>query len=284
MSQEKFVSSREGATLLEIDRQSFFYYAESRNVQRREVNDGGKERYEYSYDDLLGIKDEIQERRANKKHKYGDKTAKNNVKGITDWGVREDLPYIYALDCDTYGIEYSVPASRTLQWWQKNQAAIRVLFNSENRKDIWGCLTLLPMEEEIIFDLLRGDMSEQEIEAKHILAYEPGQAYSCYIASCVVRSDKMKFFNQLFNSITDYWCDHPEIHICKLYGFVLGVSTDALKTEENDGLRMVKKLYFSPRYDLGNNAWELDLDRYNPSIAIQRFQACIRKKRKEEQS
>jgi proline iminopeptidase len=34
----------------------------------------------------------------------------------------------------------------------------RVLYNAENRKDIWGYLTIIPMEEESIFKLLRREM------------------------------------------------------------------------------------------------------------------------------
>jgi hypothetical protein len=285
-NQEKYISSREGASILGVDRQSFFYYIESRNVRRRETNDGGKDKYEYNYHDLLAIKDEIKEKRASRK-KSAQKIRveenavehKENLSGDTDWCKHDDLPYIYAMDCEIYGIEYSVPPTKTIQWWEKNKTAIRVLFDSKNRRDIWGCITILPIEEEAIFDLLRGDMSEQEIEAKHILAYESGKEYSCYITSCVVRPDKRKFFDKLFNSTMDYWCNHPEIHIRKLYAFALGASSDLEEAEESDGLRFVKKLFFSPRYDIGDNAWELDLDHYNPSIAIRKFQQCIKGKR-----
>jgi len=280
MSQEKYISSREGASLLGVDRQSFFYYAQSKNVRRREVNYGGKDRYEYSYDDLLAIKDEVQARRASRKHsiKVVEDRAEEleNGHAMTDWATREDLPYIYALDCEIYGIEYSVPPTKTVHWWEKNKTSIRVLYNAENRRDVWGCITLLPMEEETIFDILRGDLSEQEIEEKHILTYQPGNAYSCYVTSCLIRPEKRRFFSHLFNSVMNYWCEHPEVHISKLYGFAVGASDDT--PEENDGMRLIKKLYFSPRYDISENAWELDLNRYNPSVSIQKFQKCLRSK------
>lgn len=64
---EKFVSSREGAALLGVERQSFFYYANSRNVTKRESVSGGKEHFEYKYSDLLSIKNEIQKRIQEKK-------------------------------------------------------------------------------------------------------------------------------------------------------------------------------------------------------------------------
>jgi hypothetical protein len=286
MSQEEYITSKAGADLLGVPRQSFFYYVESRNIRKRETNRGGKDKYEYNYEDLLNIRDDIQAKMSARKKSTSPGTseatrlrAENQVtlSGATDWATNEDLPYIYALDCDIYGIEYSVPANKTLQWKKKNPTMIRVLFNANNRKEIWGCLTIMPMKEEVIFDLLRGDMSEQEITSEHILEYEPGKDYSCYIASCVIRPEKSHSFNLLLNSTLNYWCDHSDIHLHKFYGFAAGASVDNL-TAANDGMRLVKKLYFSPRYDIDKNAWELNLDYYNPSPIIQKFQNCLQSK------
>ncbi|GHO88319.1 hypothetical protein [Dictyobacter formicarum] len=287
MSQEKYISSKEGAALLGVTKQSFFYYVESRGIRRREINDGGKDQYEYSYDDLVNIKDEVQAKITSRKKSTSTKAAgatrevgkQKEPSGKTAWAAAEDLPYIYALDCDTYGLEYSVPPTKTIHWWQKNQTAIRVLYNEENRKDIWGCLTLLPMEEEIIFNLLRGDLSEQQITADHILTYEPGKEYNCYVTSCVIRPDKSSSFNSLLNSVLEHWINHPEIKINKLYGFAAGATEDM--SDENDGMRLIKKLFFSPRYDIDKNAWELNLNYYNPSPIIQKFQKRLKEARKE---
>lgn len=281
---EKFVSSKEGAALLGVDRQSFFYYADSRNVARREKTDGGKDHYEYSYKDLLSVKNEVKERLQEKRKR---KEARKEIQSAketglvpaTDWAVREDLPYIYAFDCDIYGIEYSVPATKTLSWLQQNNRAIRVMFDAQNRREIWGVITILPMEEDTIHSLVSGDMSEQEIEAKYILPYESGKKYSCYVTSFAVRGDRRDFVDRLLHSVMEYWLIHPEIHISKLYGFASGMS-EAEPDEENDGLKLIKKFYFTPRYDLGNNAWELDLDRYNPSRVIQNFQKQLKEERK----
>jgi hypothetical protein len=289
-SNNRFVSSREGAAILGVPRQSFFYYAESREVTRREKEDAaGKDRYEYSYDDLIRIKEDVQASKYKKRQaSTQQKTQSGQAQGVaregaTDWASREDLPRIYVLDCDVYGIEYSVPSNKTLTWLEKNNRCIRVLFDSKNRRDIWGCITLLPMEDETIYALLRGDLSEQQIEPEHILAYESGKEYSCYVTSCVIKSERRSSFRLLFNSVTDYWCNRPEVRIRKLYGFAVGAPEESLEgdaaAEENDGLRLIKKLYFSPRYDIGDNAWELDLERYNPSLLIQHYQRCVRKKR-----
>ncbi|GHO54783.1 hypothetical protein [Ktedonobacter robiniae] len=283
MSQEdeqgKYISSKEGAELLQVPRQSFFYYVESRNIERQETEGGGKDRYEYKYEDVLRVKEELHKRWESRKPRTKASEAKTESKSDarTDWCTKEDLPYIFALDCEVYGIENSAPPNITYQWWQKNQTAIRVIFDANNRKDIWGCLTLLPMQEEDIFKILRDEMTEQEIHSEHVLSYEPDKEYSCYIASCVIRPAKRHFFNLLLKSVIGYWCDHPEVNIRKLYAFALGAAGNM--GEENDGLRMIRKLYFSPRYDIAENAWELDLEHYNPSPIVRGFQNCVREKR-----
>jgi len=277
-SQEKFVSSNEGASLLGVDRQSFFYYVGSRGIARRETHSGGKDHYEYSYRDILNIKEEVQARRANRKR--NTKASEVKVKertAMTDWCKIEDLPYIYALDCELYGIENSAPPTSTLRWVKKNDTIIRMIFNANNRREIWGTLTLLPMKEETIFKVLRDNMSEKELEQEDILIYEQKKEYTCYVASCAILPQKRALFPSLFKSMIDYWCEHPDIHIRKLYAFALGAYNNM--DQENDGLRMIKKLYFSPRYDIAENAWELDLEHYNPSPAIQGFQNCLREKR-----
>ncbi|GER86691.1 hypothetical protein KDW_08530 [Dictyobacter vulcani] len=135
MSQERYISSKEGAALLGVQRQSFFYYVESRGIRRRELNDGGKDQYEYNYEDLIKIQDEVKSKTANRKKSTVNKSkaveSHKQPSGKTAWATAEDLPYIYALDCDIYGLEYSVPPTRTIHWWQKNQTAIRVLYNEK---------------------------------------------------------------------------------------------------------------------------------------------------------
>jgi hypothetical protein len=283
-SQEKFISSSEGASLLGVDRQSFFYYVSSRGIKRRETKGDGKDRYEYSYDDLLRIRESVQARRAARKHNVQSQTdrtrATGNIKeaiALTDWCKVEDLPYIYALDCQLYGIENSAPPTTTLKWIKANPTTIRMLFDAKNRKEIWGTLTLLPMKEETILQILRGKKSESELEETDILPYEPAKEYTCYVSSLAILPDKRNLLPALIQSVIDYWCDHPEINIRKLYAFALGAYNHM--DEENDGLRVIKKLYFSPRYDIAENAWELDLNHYNPSPIIQHFQNCVREKR-----
>jgi hypothetical protein len=213
-----------------------------------------------------------QSRKEAPRRKRGRLIEEEEEEAQTDWIQFADEPYAYVLDCELYGVENAISPSITWSWWEKNPYACRIIYNAKNRKDIWGLLSILPMEEETIIRLLRGEMEEKQIRPEHVLSYEPGHHYTCYVAAASIRPDKRPYFGQLLHSVMEYWCDHPHIHLSKLYAF-------ALDGEEGDGIRLIRKLFFSPRYDIGENTWELRLDRYNPSPTIQRFQECLRQKR-----
>ncbi|HVB22535.1 MAG TPA: hypothetical protein VNG51_11355 [Ktedonobacteraceae bacterium] len=191
----------------------------------------------------------------------------------TDWIRESDLPFVWALDIELYGIENSVSPTTTWTWWRKNPYACRILFNKNNRREIWGALSIIPIEEATIYKLLSGEMKEQDVQADDVLAYEPGHEYACYVASVAILAEHRQSFGLLLHDVISFWCEHhPDIRISKLYAF-------ALHEEEGTGIRLIRKLYFAPRYDISENAWELRLDRYNPSPTIQRFQECLRSKK-----
>ncbi len=193
-------------------------------------------------------------------------------KGMTDWIQPGDLAYVYVMDAEVYGVEHSVSPTTTLTWWRKNPHACRILFNQDNRKEIWGALSVIPMEEKIIYSILKGDLKEQDITADHVLEYQSGKEYSCYIASAAIRPEHQPSFALLLHSMMNFWCQQSEVKINSLYAF-------ALHEDQGAGLRLIRKLYFAPRYDLGENAWELRPNHYNPSPVIQKFQQCLQSKR-----
>ncbi len=70
----------------------------------------------------------------------------------------------------------------------------------------------------------------------------------------------------MIESVFEYWCwMYPDIRFKKLYAFAAS----------DGGLDLMRHLFFSPRYDLGDNAFELDPYRRNPSKIIKQFQNCL---------
>ena len=187
--------------------------------------------------------------------------------GMTDWITAADLPYVLALDYELYGPGGYVDISITRAWWEKNPRMCRILFDGADRRYIWGALTVMPLPEPTIHKLLQGALEERDITPADILTYEDGKQYYGYVASAAIRPEYRQHFGQLVKSMLDFWCEqYPHVKLTKLYAYAAS----------EEGLGMIKHLFFSPRYDVGENAFELDPYRYNPSRLIQRFQECIR--------
>ena len=122
------------------------------------------------------------------------------------------------------------------------------------------------MREETIFRLLRGELQERDITVDDILTFEEDALYDAYVPSAVISPKHRESFKMLLDSVFDYWCGrYPQVQFRRLYAFASSL----------EGEDMVRKLFFAPRYDLGDNAYELDLHRRNPSPLVKKFQRCI---------
>lgn len=188
--------------------------------------------------------------------------------GMTDWVRQEDLPAIVKLDLARYG-ELTVPYEITQHWWRKNPTACRVLFNAEDRTDIWGALSVIPLPLQIIMRILRGDMEERDITADDVFTYEEAGEYNVYIPSALVREDHRSSLPRLIHSVLDFWCEqYPHIRLGKVYAF----------TSSDDGMRLARYLYFDHRPDIGENVFVLDPYSPNPARLLKQFQECIKER------
>lgn len=189
--------------------------------------------------------------------------------GATDWIQSRDLPYVLALDYEMYGLSDVVDMSITSKWWEKNAYQCRILFDKADRTKIWGVLTIMPLPREIIYRLLSHQISERDISPDDILLYGPGNVYDGYVASAIIRPERRAHLRMLIQSVLSFWCDqYPSIQLRRLYAYA---STDK-------GFDLIQQLFFSPRYDLGENAYELDPMRRNRSRLVRSFQECIKLK------
>lgn len=195
--------------------------------------------------------------------------SKAEEPGETDWIQEKDLPYILAYDLEMYGIENTVDISITHAWWKKNPYMCRILYDKNDRRNIWGAITVMPMKEEIIYRLLRQEIEEKSLTPNDILVYEPGNKYCAYIPSATVKPEHRQHFRKLINSVFNFWCEqYPQVQLAKLYAFAAS----------EEGSDLIKHLFFSPRYDLGENAFELNPYQRTPSKLLKLFQECIKQK------
>jgi hypothetical protein len=125
------------------------------------------------------------------------------------------------------------------------------------------------MENETILRLLRREMHERDIKPADILSYEDRGEYYAYAASVVMKSEHRNYLRDLIKSIFNYWCDrYPAIKLSKIYAYA----------DSKEGWNLIKHLFFAPRYDIGERAFELDLSQPNPSKLITSFQDCLKER------
>jgi hypothetical protein len=193
--------------------------------------------------------------------------------GETDWIKSSDMGSMYDLEYSVYGEQTGNP-SIVRKWYERNPYLCRILYNKLDRRDFWGTINMLPLAEETIFRLLRGEIRDVDLDPQRdILTYEAARAYNLYVASVIIRPQKQHHFMLLINSVFDFWCEQaPERTIDKIYGRVLA----------EDGELIAKKLFFSPIWHIADNAYMLDLSRPNPSRIVQSLQYCIRLKKEEQ--
>jgi len=187
--------------------------------------------------------------------------------GATDWIKSFDVGNMYNLEYSVYGDETGNPAI-VRKWYEHNPYICRVLYNKADRRDFWGAINMLPLGDETIFKLLRGEIKDTDLNPqKDILTFDKPGAYNFYIASVIVDKTKKQHFLLLVNSLFNFWCEQaPERTIGKIYGRVVS----------EYGEMMVKKLFFSPLWDISDTAYMLDMNRPNPSRVVQTFQYCVK--------
>lgn len=262
---EEMISAEEGINLyteVGLSENTFYRHAREGKIRKSLPTDRQRGAF-YNRDDVQKIV-EYQKLR-NTKRLQAIRSV-DEEEGKTDWFKDIDLPYLLTLDYEMYGIEESLDLSISHGWWARNPYICRILYNVKNRKDIWGYITLIPMEEGKIFSLLRREIHERDIKPNDILTYEHDKEYSIYAASIVIRSEHRRHLRYLLTSVFNYWCDqYPVMRLSKIYAYA----------DSKEGWNLIKHLFFAPRYDIGAKAFELDLSQPNPSKLVTSFQTCL---------
>jgi hypothetical protein len=187
-------------------------------------------------------------------------------KALVDWMLPSDLPSILALDILVYDEQLigSIPLYHA--WWKKNPKTTVLAFDATDRRKVLAQACLLPLPEPVILSILRGERHEKSIAGDEVETYDRPGEYVLYAESVITHPDYRQYLGAVMQKFADFWCDlAPDRTIRRIYA--QAVSTD--------GRLLVQKLYFGPLYDLGENAFVLDLRYPNPSRFVQRFQGCV---------
>jgi len=265
---EDMITAEQGIKLYaEVGLSANTFYRNAREGKIRKSLPKGRQRDALYYaEDIRNITELYRKKR---KSRLELRRNQKEEHGVTDWAKSGDLPYLLTLDYEMFGIEETVDLSITHAWFKKNPYMCRVIYNEADRKDMWGYLTMVPLKEETILKLLKREMHERDIQTEDILTYEEGKAYSVYVNGVVIKPQYHVYLRTLVNSLFNFWCDqYPKIRIEKIFAYAYS----------EEGWNLIKQLFFAPRYDIGERAFELDPMLKNPSKLITAFQDCINEK------
>jgi len=195
-----------------------------------------------------------------------------------DMVLPDDLPALGYMEAQQLDWQQAIPVRIILSWLKKNEHLYWMRYNPKNRRGLDGVLAVLgvlPLREELIQRLLRGELSPSQITADEILTYEPGQTYTCLVVSTTALPEYQTSARLLLQHALAYWCENS-IRVTQL--FALGEMT----REGTSTMWLVSESFFAPwmlsDQPSGPMAWSLLFDRFNPSLFVQEYQKCIERK------
>jgi hypothetical protein len=253
---DKYVFANEAIELSGLPSATFYRYANEGKIKKYYSSSASKHAM-YSYREAVNLRSKI-------KHE----STPTEV-GDTDWIKGSDVGNMYNLEYKEYGDETGDP-SIVRKWYERNPYICRVLFNKADRRDFWGAINMLPLKEETIYKLLKGEMRDIDLDPqKGILTFDDPGKYNFYVASVIIAPERKQYFPTLINGLFDFWVEQaPDRTIGRIYG----------RAVSEGGELMAKKLFFSPRWDISDSAFMLDMGRPNPSRLIQGFQFAVKQK------
>lgn len=256
-----FVPWKEGADILGLKRTAFFHLVNSGQIRTepgRGVRDG-----RYSMTDI----EAIQQRRANGKKR---RVWRRPTPALIDWLSPKDIPAILRLDQIVYDEIYLAEMEVYRKWSEKNPCLAMAAFDPKSdRQRMLAYIAMLPLDEEIILSVMRGEREEVDIKPEEMQTYDRPGPYVLLANSAVNLPEYPDLLTRILLRIMDEWVDrYPERYITRVYS----------QTVSESGDRMVQHFFMAPRYDLAPNAYILDLARPSASRIIRRFQERLDQK------
>lgn len=192
------------------------------------------------------------------------------------WTTPDDVIASMILDRAIYHEDYLADTDHYKERKSKNPYTSIAVFDSEKADTMYAYISLLPLPEETIMDILLGKRDETEITSKDILTYdEPGE-YMLLASSAAQHPSYKNLLIGLIRAYTDFWVGlYPEKRIKRIYA----------QTVSDDGRRMVQQLRMSGMYTVSNgslerirDAYVLDMDEPAASKVIRDFQDRLKEK------
>lgn len=253
--QEEFVPWSQGAEILGIKRTAFSHYVKTGQI-RTEPGRGPRDG-RYNLEDIYKIKERREQGKPRKSYK------KRPAPVLIDWLQPSDIPAGLKLDYLLYDENIDLAEAAVYQAWRRNNNFLTIGAFSKDRSECLAYLQLVPLHEQVIFDILSGKREETSIKPEEVLAYDKPGAYMLLGVSAVCHPERPDLLFRLFEGMMDFWIEqYPKRYVTKVYAQAMSEREDML----------IQHLFMAPRPDLAQNAYELNFARPAASKIIRRFQ------------
>lgn len=243
------------------------------NDRIRKVVAPGKTQGKYVREDVEKIaKELLSYGKSRKPVKRPTNQQKEIIQPFVDWVGVDDVLTSLQLDYRVYGPEVFLA---DLQYYAdrvvKNPQVALAVFDSPKRERILAYISLIPLQESVILEILSGKRHETKIATEEVESYNRKGGFTLLAESVVTDPEHPEQLNTLLRHFTQHWCEqYPDRYVTKIYA----------QAESDEGDILIQKLFFAPREDLAPNAYVLNLARPGASRFVRQFQQCIEEKRK----
>jgi len=265
---EDVYTSGEARKILGVSTSTFKTYVDNGRI--RKITPPGKTQGFYVKEDV----DKLARERApflqmEKSVKRGKREKAGPIKTDVDWMKPSDLPAILKLDYVVYQEDIVGDIGLYVSWYKKNPKITLLAFERGNRDNVLAYISLVPLPEQAILSILKEDRSELTISPNEVEPYDRPGGYTLLAESVVTHPEHPEQLYHVIQSALEFWYEqYPEKYIEKIYA----------QAFSDEGDILIRKLYFSPLYNLSDRAYVLDLNKRGASKLIRSFQESLEQK------
>ena len=211
-----------------------------------------------------------------KEKKRGTRKLRAVPDVVLDWLRLEDIPAGLVLDQIVYHEMFLATAEVYMAWRRKNLKISLGAFDAKDRRVCYGYISLLPLPEPLILDVLTGRKNEKDIAADEILTYDKPEEYTLLASSVVIHPEYPELARRIVHAFMQFWIrQYPEKRIKRIY----------TQTVSEQGRDLARKLYFGPLYIADEHglvrvedAYVLEMQERATSKVIRDFQEKLKEK------
>src|SRR6266567_6394349 len=180
---EQLYTSSEARSKLNVSTSTFKRFVDTGKI--RKITPPNKKQGLYVKEDVDKLAEEMKPftniaRRGNNQKWNGALST------TVDWQKISDLPAILKLDLKVYQENIVGDMGLYISWERKNPKITLLSFESENRENVLAYISLVPLPEQIILSILKGERPELSISADEVETYERKGGYTLLAESVVV--------------------------------------------------------------------------------------------------